>query len=384
MTSIHLSGTVSGGGLPPVFGDPERLAQFAGSLDSLAEEVLNLGHEGLTAATDIAVQAHWTGPAAEAYLTFCRTRLTAASAVAGPLHEIAAAVRGYAAALAEQQRQVHSAIRSMDMITDPTVESHRVSQAQWRVIEATGATENAVRQAANRVEAAKGELDRLARELEVSEASREFLDHARDAALAFATDTANGVFDGIEIAQRAAFAQLLKAEGLYKDGKLTLAQLRAARLRFLSKLGELDRLPHPLNTQGLRVVAGSLTVLDGSVRAINIPKNIRALISPDDSGLWRLGDRVAAGASLGATGLTFLAAVNVLDGVPGVDVIPACVDVGVAAYYGIKYVAQNWHTVSHAVDSMGHAELNIMKSEVRFASGAEHLVTSSVRSLFRL
>ena len=386
MTSVHLSGTVSGA-LPAVFGYPDRLEQFAASLDALAEEVLNLGHQGLAATTEIAVEANWTGPAAEAYLTFCRSRLTSAGAVAAPLHEIAAAVRGYAAALAEQRRQVHSAVRSVDMIADPTSDSHRVSQAQWRVIEAIGATENAVHQAANRVEAAKGELDRLARELDVSEASRQledFLHETADVALAFAADTANGFSDGLEIAQRVAFAQLSEVERLYKDGKLTLAQLRAARLGFLSKLGELDKLPQPLNAQSLRAVAGALTALDHIVTAISIPANIATLISPDDSGLWRLADRIAAGASLGAAGLTFLTAVNVLDPIPGLDAIPACIDVGVAAYYGVKYVAQNWHTVSNALDSMGHAEVNVMKSEVRFASGVEHRVTSSVRSLFRL
>lgn len=386
--SVHLSGTVDGG-LPASFGDAGRLEEFAGRLDALAEEVGGLGTDACEATTGVAARAGWSGDAAGAYLNFCRTKSAAVTSLSGPLHEIAAAVRGYAAALAEQRHRVHSAVRSVEGIADPSADAHRISQAEWHVIEATGAADQAVYQAANRVEAAKGEMDRLAPDLEVAPPSGvdEIIHNLLDGALGFAAETAVGVSKGIETAQRVALAQLSEAERLFKDGKLTRAQLRAARLGFLRTLGELDRLPHPLNAKALRIIGSVLTPLDRFVTAINIPLNIKTLINPDDSGLWRLGDRVTAGLSLGgtaATGLSLLAEANGLDEIPFVGEAVIAVDVGVAAYYGIRYVAQNWHTVSHVLDSVGHAEVSFARSGVRLASGVEHRMASSVRSLFRL
>lgn len=377
--SVHLSGTVDGG-LPAIFGDPERLEQFAGRLDALAEEVQGLGSDACEATTGIAVRANWSGNAAEAYLNYCRSKSAAVTSLSGPLHEIAAAVRGYAAVLEAQQRRVHSAVHSVEGITDHTIESHRVSQAEWHVIEATDATDNAVYQATNRVEAAKGELDRIARELEVSEASRdlgEFVKEERDALLGFVERTASDMADGIEFLRRAALSELLDAERLYKDGKISLKELRAARLAFATQLEKLDRLPHPLNLRDLRAVAGSLKFVDRFTSAINIPQNIATLISPGESGWWGLGDRAAAGASL-------IAALNVFDVIPGPDAIPITIDAAVGVYYGAKYVAQHWHTVSHVLDAVGHAEVNVMKSEAHLATGAAHWVTSSVKNLMRL
>ncbi|MGH6653758.1 MAG: WXG100 family type VII secretion target [Actinocrinis sp.] len=160
-----MSGTADGG-LPAFFGDPVRLEQYARSLDALADQVRELGADAYKATTGIAAQANWSGKAAESYLSYCHSKTAAVASLSDPLHEIAAAVRGYASALDAQQRRAHVAVQSVEGITDQTAEAHRIMTAQSQIAEATEELQRAVSLASGRAGEAKHRLDVVDKALE--------------------------------------------------------------------------------------------------------------------------------------------------------------------------------------------------------------------------
>ena len=95
--SVYVKGAVAGG-LSPAFGDPARLEPLAAHLNALADELSALGRDAQITLASIPTRAAWTGTAADSYLTFTKTKSDNITAVAAPLHEIAAAIRDYAEA----------------------------------------------------------------------------------------------------------------------------------------------------------------------------------------------------------------------------------------------------------------------------------------------
>lgn len=349
--SVHLSGTVNGA-LPAYFGDPGRLEHFAGRLDALADEVQGLGTDACEATTGIAAQANWSGNAAEAYLNYCRSKSAAVASLSDPLHEIAAAVRGYAAVLEAQQHRAHSAVRSVDGITDPTAEAHRIMTAQSQIAEATDELQRAVYQASGRAEEAKNRLELF----------REDVGDIREAE--------EKVMWPWELLLHAPFY-------------LKLLKPTEDVARWLDTEWRVD----PAVRRGVRTILGEFKTLEYGMAAIGLAGDVMTIISPGDKGVLGDVDRgvaIAQGAAIafGAT-MDALAAANMLDEVPVVGEVVMAVDIGAGIYFGAKYVSQI-PAVHHALDSVGHASVSVLKSGVRFASGVEHQVTSSVRSLFRL
>lgn len=362
--SVHLNGTVDAG-LPHSFGDPARLETLAAQLDALAEQVLGLGHDGLSATAGIAAQARWTGTAADAYLEFCRGRTNAVGSLSGPLHEIAAAVRGYAAQLATQQSRVHNAVRSVEGIRDPTVDAHPIAQAEWQVIEATGEVHTALYQATNVVEAAKGELDRVAADPQAQ----------------------------LEQYERGMWPWDLAGHPSFAYGLLKPTENAA---EWLDTQWRVD----PQIRQGVATVLGQFEVLDAAMGVAGFYEDHLILKAPTKPGVFGKVDKAAAwvqGTAIAGQGLAALAAAvtpaavgaglieaNTLDWVPVAGQVMLAVDVGVGVYLGARYVAEHRDTVTSVFDTVGHAEVSLVKSEVKLASGAVHAVTSSVRSWLRL
>lgn len=358
--SVHLDGTF-GTGLPHSFGDSARLEAFAAQLDALAEQVLALAHDGSGATAGIAAQARWTGTAADAYLEFCRGRTNAAGSLAGPLHEIAAAVRGYAAQLAAQQSRVRNAVRSVEAIRDPTADAHPIAQAEWQVIEATGEVNTALYQAANRVEAAKGDMDRAAADPQAQ----------------------------LEQYERGIWLWDLEGHPSFAYGLLKPTENAA---EWLDTEWRVD----PQIREGVTTVLGQFQVLDVAMGAAGLYGDYLMLKAPTKPGVFGKADKAAAlvqGTAIAGQGLAALTAAvapaavevgNTLDWVPVVGEVMLAVDVGVGVYFGARYVAEHWKTVTSVFDTVGHAEVSIVKSEVKLASGAVHAVTSSVRSWLRL
>ena len=375
--SVHLSGTV-GGGLSPAYGDPNRLESLAGRLDALAEEVLSLGHDGLTATTGIAAQAGWTGTAAEKYLDVCRTKTSAVAAMSGPLHEIAAAVRGYAAVLAGQQRRTQMAVRSVEGLANAAADPHLATQAEWQVVEATGEVHSAVYQAANRVEAAKSELGGPGFDI------RGAWDNVDEAREVLDTLFSIGVVDPARSAVD--FLERMEVQRLLKARLVSWEKVDGARLRYELKLGSYKPYLSPSEWRGVRATMTDLEDIDRGFKALGLVGDVVTVISPspESHGVLRAVDRGAGAVQAVADGATLLADLNLLDVTPGVGEVIMAADVVAGVYFGAEYVVQHWSTVKHVADTVATAELNVAKTEVRLASGAVHAVTSSVRSLFRL
>ena len=378
--SVHLSGTV-GGGLPPAFGDPASLESLAGRLDALADEVFNLGHDGLNATTGVATRAGWTGTAADGYLDFCRSKTGAVAALSVPLHEIAAAVRGYAGVLAGQQRRTHLAVKSVEGMANVAADPHQATQAEWQVLEATGEVHAAVSQAANRVEAAKGELVQRGLDLEGVHKVLDLVDISHKV-----IEASFNRFVRRPAEEAAHWLEKMEIQRLLKAGDPSWEKVDGSRLQYALKLKDYEPYLSPGEWRGVRATLTKLDDIERGLRplkGIGLVSDAWTIISPGDHGVLRAVDRGVAGLQGAAIGAELLE-LNSLDAVPGLDVAIGVIDAGAAVYFGTEYVVQNWHAVTHVADTVAHAALSVEKTEVKIASGAVHAVTSSVRSIFRL
>ncbi len=349
--SVHLSGTANGG-LPAFFGDPVRLEQYARTLDALADEVQALSTDAHKATTDVAIHANWSGKAAESYLSYCFSKTAAVASLCDPLHEIAAAVRGYASVLEAQQRRAHSAVRSVETITDQTADAHRILTAQSQITEATEELQRAVYQASGRAEEAKNRLELLREDAgAIREAEEEVM------------------WPWELLGHTPFYLKYLKPA---EDAAKALATKRRVNSAV---------------RRNVRTVLGEFRTLEYGMDALGVFGDVATIIEPGDKGVLGTVDRgvaVAQGTAIvvGA-GMDALVAANVLDEVPILGEVVMAVDLGAGIYFGGKYLVES-PTVHHVVDSVAHAGLSIAKTSARFASGVEHRVTSSVRSLFRL
>ncbi|HEU5427053.1 MAG TPA: WXG100 family type VII secretion target [Actinocrinis sp.] len=353
--SVQLSGTVDGG-LPASFGDPGRLEQFAGRLDALADEVQGLGSDACEATTGIAAQASWSGNAAEAYLSYCRTKSAAVASLSGPLHEIAAAVRGYAAVLEAQQHRAHSAVRSVEGITDQTADAHRILMAQSQIAEATDELQRAVYQASGRAEEAKHRLE---------------------------------LFNSVLEAIHGALEKVLTPWDLLGHAPFYFSLMKPTEdaATWLETQWRVD----PAVRQSVVSALGGFKALEYTTDALGLLNDALILRSSSsdkaDKTAAKIQGAAIIGEGLATVGESAITAgildANTFDWVPGFGEVMACVDIGAGIYLGAKAVLKI-PVVHNAVDAVGHASVKFLKSEVRFASGVEHQMVSSARSLFRL
>jgi uncharacterized protein YukE len=286
--------------LPP--GDPAALQSWAGQLATCADAFESLVGEAAKVTTSAAERADWTGSAADGYRQFCGSMVESARGIPPALREICSAVRGYADTLATEQQRVRSAVADANETAaggrQAALDSAlRVSAA------ACGQVRGDAQAAAARVDAAKSGLAGLWDNTEPGRRLVEFVlapfdtvaaDHWIDLLKEMAGQPSDWLKELDE--------QIAEVAKIQKAGE-------SARAELIDLGGRADRTSAMFDAWDafspgwLKAAAGSISEIRGLsavLTGLGLVADTSNLITPGNSGVMGVIDRIAAGSNAAA------------------------------------------------------------------------------------
>lgn len=286
--------------MPP--GDPAALESWAGQLASCADAFESLVGQTGKVTTGAAERAEWTGSAADGYRQFCGSMVDSAGRIPASLREICSAVRGYADTLAAAQQQVRSAVA--DANATPAASRQAALDSALQVgASACGQARGSARAAAARVDAAKSGLAGLWDRTDPGRKLVEFVlapfdtvaaDHWIDLLKEMAGQPREWLRDLDE--------KITEVAELQKSGAPAGEEL-------MELGGRADRTSAMFDAWDafapgwLRAAAGSIAEIRGlssALTGLGLVADASDLISPQNSGVMGMIDRIAAGSNAAA------------------------------------------------------------------------------------
>jgi uncharacterized protein YukE len=288
--------------VPMPAGDPAALESWAGQLATCADAFESLAGETGKATTAAAERADWTGSAADGYHQFCAGLAESAGKIPPALREICSAVRGYAGTLAAEQQRVRSAVA--DANATPAAARQAALDSALRVsASACGQARQNARAAATRVDAAKSGLAGLWEHTEPGRRLVEFVlapfdTVAADHWIDLLKEMAGQPRDWLkELDQEITGIRKLLASG--QDATEELIEAGGKAERASAMLDAWDAFA----PGWLKLAAGSIAEIRGlsyALTGLGLVADASDLISPQNSGLMGMIDRIAAGSNAAA------------------------------------------------------------------------------------
>jgi uncharacterized protein YukE len=288
--------------VPMPAGDPAVLEGWAGQLATCADAFESLVGEAGKATTAAAGRADWTGSAADGYHQFCTGLVESAGKIPAALREICSAVRGYAGTLAAAQQRVRSAVADADA-APAAARPAALDSALQVSASACGQARQSARAAAARVDAARSGLAGLWDHTEPGRKLVEFVlapfdtvaaDHWIDLLKEMAGQPRDWLNDLDE--------KIAEVAGLQKSGAPAGEEL-------MELGGRADRVNAMFDAWDafapgwLKAAAGSMAEIRGlsyALTGLGLVADASDLISPQNSGVMGMIDRIAAGSNAAA------------------------------------------------------------------------------------
>ena len=286
--------------MPP--GDPAALEGWAGKLATCADAFESLVGEAGKVTTSAAERADWTGSAADGYRQFCGSMVESAHAIPSALRQICSAVRGYADTLAAAQQRVRTAVADANQTAAGSRQA-ALDSALRVSASACGQARDGARTAAAQVDGAKSGLAGLWDNTEPGRKIVEFVlapfdtvaaDHWIDLLKEMASQPSDWLKD--------LDAEIAAVAKIQKSGELARAELEDLGLRADRTFRMLDAWD-AFAPGWLKTAAGSISEIRGLsavLTGLGLVADASDLISPQNSGVMGVIDRVAAGSNAAA------------------------------------------------------------------------------------
>jgi uncharacterized protein YukE len=365
-------------------GDPAQLEALARQLNTIAEDLLNLGYDVGQATTSVVTRADWNGSAADAYTAFCGSVTSCVKGLSEPLHEVASAISTYATTLAAQQRSVRAAQATAASAIGGSANGSREDTAQRAADTAASTVSQAAEQAAQKTREAESALAEI---MKATGPVRTWLDAVHlpmDFGGSLLLDGyTKDVEEAVDFARKIPELESRWYNGLSylidaaHEGLASWDEVGVLAVRVQAGLDALD----PFDEDRLRGLESLLTGADWVDRGVGIVGGLGTVVDPEDSGVVGVVDRFAAGLNVATTVarsgpvsayLGGLADANSLDDVPGVGEVVIAADAGTALYLGGDFAYHHLHDIEHFAEGVGSAAANAVEGE---ATSVAHAVT---------
>jgi uncharacterized protein YukE len=389
-------------------GNAQALLSLAAELDAHAGTMSALGSTIKRTTGQIAQSAEWTGAAADAYTAFCGGTSTSVGDLAGPLHEIATAVREFASKLSSAQQSVDGAVESAQHAAGAAAQG-AVSAAQQAASEANGAVEAAASAAAELVGKASDEFDKI---MEESEPVRSWIEKVHLpwdlggglawelAAMKPADKAVEAASDFVKELPKLNSEMFEEVNALAHEADNGLASwddVAEAAARWTAKTDAAAA----FGSQWLDSAEGLLSKLKWVGRAtgvLSLIGDVGTIWKPEDGGALGWVDRGAAivnaaavttdlvtSTAAGSSFVAGLAGANALDEVPVVGEVVMVADVATGLYLGTDYVIHHWAGISHgaetAAKAVGHAAVATEHAVAGAAQDVGHAAASAAKDV---
>jgi uncharacterized protein YukE len=288
--------------VPMPAGDPAALDSWATQLADCADAFESLVAETMKVARGAAERADWTGLTADSYGQFCASMVGSASRIPAALQEICSAVRDYAGTLAAAQQQVRFAVADADASSAAARPAAMDSALQVSAL-ACGRARDGAQAAAARVDAAKSGLDGLWDRTEPGRKLVELVlapfdivaaDHWIDLLKEMAGQPREWLK---ELDQEITGIKKLMASGQDATEELIGAGGKAERTGAMTDAFE------AFAPGWLKAAAGSIAEIRGlsyALTGLGLVADASDLISPQNTGVMGIIDRIAAGSNAAA------------------------------------------------------------------------------------
>ena len=389
-------------------GNAQALLSLAAELDAHAGSMSDLGTTIRQTANGILHGAEWSGAAADAYTAFCGGTATSVADLAGPLHEIASAVREYAAKLSSAQQSVDGAVESATRSTG-AAEQSAVNAAQQAASEARSAVDAAASEAAALVGKATDEFDKI---MEASDPVRAWIEKVHlpwdlGGGLAWelavmkpadkAAEAADDFVKELPKLNSEMFDEVNALAHEADNGLASWDDVAEAAARWTSKTDAAAA----FGSQWLDSAEGLLANLKWVGRAtgvLSLVGDVGTIWKPEDGGALGWVDRGAGivnaaavttdlvtSTAAGSSFVAGLAGANALDEVPIVGEVVMVADVATGVYLGTDYVIHHWAGISHgaqtAAKAVGHAAVSTEHAVAGAAKDVGHGVSDAVSTV---
>jgi uncharacterized protein YukE len=285
--------------MPP--GDPAVLESWATQLANCADAFESLVAETGKVTKGVAERAYWTGSAADSYGQFCASMVTSARRIPVAMREICLAVRGYADTLeaAQQQRSAVAYANATPAAARPAA----LDSALQVSASACGQARDSALAAAARVDAAKSGLDGLWDRTEPGRKLVEFIlapfdtvaaDHWIDLLKEMAGQPSEWLKDLDKM--------ISEAMELEKGSAPAVERTIAASYQ-AERTGAMADAFDAFAPGWLKAAAGSIAEIRGlsyALTGLGLVADASDLISPQNTGVMGIIDRIAAGSNAAA------------------------------------------------------------------------------------
>ena len=288
--------------VPMPTGDPTALDSWAAQLADCADAFESLVAETRKVTKGAAERADWTGLAADNYGQFCASMVGSAGRIPVALQEICSAVRGYADTLAAAQQQVRSAVADADA-SSAAARPAALDSALQVSAAACGQARDGAQAAAARVDAAKSGLDGL---WDRTDPGRKLVELvlapfdivAADHWIDLLKEMAGQPSEWLKELDK----MISEAEQLEKGSAPAVERTIAAGYQ-AERTGAMADAFDAFAPGWLRAAAGSIAEIRGlsyTLTGLGLVADASDLISPQNTGVMGIIDRIAAGSNAAA------------------------------------------------------------------------------------